>query len=62
MKTGQIWTLKENMEPVIIVGFEKAYGNEEVRVLDFDGVLHNIGNEKLDRSMGNINQLKKHLQ
>lgn len=54
MKTGQIWTLKENSEPVIIVGFEKAYGNEEVRVLDFDGCLHNIGNEKLNQSMGNI--------
>ena len=61
MRTGQIWTLKENSEPVIIVGFEKAYGAEEVRVLDFDGVLHNIGNEKLDRPMGNIKQLKRHL-
>lgn len=58
MKSGDIYTLKEDGSLVIVSGFEQLiWSAEEITIINFKGEVSNITISKLDIRVGHIKDL-----
>lgn len=60
MKTGDIYTLKEDGSFIVITGFEnQSFSSNEYVILNFKGEVDTVTIGKLDIRVGNIKDLLK---